>query len=472
MARIDYYVKTLAKFHADAVVLQSNAAVLLRFASGDRAAAQTTPHADLVALVREAMPPEVSARFGPNRTLNFAYSCEGTTVGIVVEAAATTLKVSVLADPAAAGIPPRRDVPAIASPATGVSAPSLASAFAPGYPPGPAGAMGSDEQSPSSSPGSPDDVPNDTTDYAGDAEQLLIERTSYADERAEATRRGATAQASSAFAGLISAARRAGATDLLLAAGAPPLLRVRGDLRSAGSTEPLADLDVRVAIEEALGTDALRRLDERGAASSVMTVGGVGRVRVRAVRGQQGHALVAHPVPSGALLTPAIAALARESGGLILAAGPAGSGRTATLQALAEAMGARPGLMVLVGDPIEVEPADDRPMTVRQSVGVEVADLPSALRAAAGLSPLLVVAGDVDDGHALRAAFEAAEAGPLVLAALACSSATAALARVTGALGGDGETGRARVDATVRGVVVHQRRGDAVTLELKSPPFR
>ena len=52
MSKLGHYLKSLEKFGAQAVVLQSNQSVVLRFPTGDRHASQQTPHALVLQLLQ------------------------------------------------------------------------------------------------------------------------------------------------------------------------------------------------------------------------------------------------------------------------------------------------------------------------------------------------------------------------------------------------------------------------------------
>jgi hypothetical protein len=77
MARIDAYLRSMERFGAHSLVLQSNQNILLRFPTGDRHASQATPHELLVGLVREIAPPQALDAVDANRAARFEYSSGG-----------------------------------------------------------------------------------------------------------------------------------------------------------------------------------------------------------------------------------------------------------------------------------------------------------------------------------------------------------------------------------------------------------
>jgi hypothetical protein len=89
MARIDLYINSIQRFGATGAVLTSNAPVTLRFPQGDRAAAQQTPHGDLVAIVDEIQA-RASASVWPGQRLTLNHPSGGRAWSIHVDATGPT----------------------------------------------------------------------------------------------------------------------------------------------------------------------------------------------------------------------------------------------------------------------------------------------------------------------------------------------------------------------------------------------
>jgi twitching motility protein PilT len=93
MAQIDSLLASMAKFGAQGAQLASNEKVQLVFPTGKRYASQTTPHASLVKLVEEIVPPGVA--LNKNGGTTFVYSAGSNPVTIRVDAGLTAWKVSI-----------------------------------------------------------------------------------------------------------------------------------------------------------------------------------------------------------------------------------------------------------------------------------------------------------------------------------------------------------------------------------------
>ncbi len=85
MAKIDYYAKSLIRFQAREMILQSNANVQLRFATGDRFANQQLTHANLVEIVEEIAPAQAMAEVSSGGRAMFRYTSEHGELVVSVE---------------------------------------------------------------------------------------------------------------------------------------------------------------------------------------------------------------------------------------------------------------------------------------------------------------------------------------------------------------------------------------------------
>lgn len=239
---------------------------------------------------------------------------------------------------------------------------------------------------------------------------------------------------------LLEAALAAGASDIHLDAGHPPAVRVAGRLSfldlPAPSPEALG------AFAEAVANPKQRyALEHLGHVDLAADVPGLGRFRVH-LYWQSGALAAALRVipgtvpPLEALGLPAgIGRLLDRPGGLILVAGPAGSGKSTTLAALVERINReRARHVVTLEDPVEYVFRSERSLIHQREIGTDALSFPDALRAAWRENADVIVLGEMDDPHTVRVALAAAESGHLVLASLLSSpSAEEVLRRIVAA---------------------------------------
>ena len=228
-----------------------------------------------------------------------------------------------------------------------------------------------------------------------------------------------------------------GGSDLLLVEGAPPCIRVHGEV---GKIEPgsLDGREIEAAVLRALSRHALRLYKETLIADSSYRIEGIGRFRINLHR-ERGHAAVAiralpNRVPKleELHLPPSVANLAHLPRGLVLIGGPAGSGKSTTLSALIQEINAREARhIVTIEDPIEYEHKHLRSVIEQVEIGTDAPDFPTALRAALRQAPDVIVVGEMRDAETMRIAVVAAETGHLVLSTLHTTDVASTVARIT-----------------------------------------
>src|SRR5262252_8443791 len=227
-----------------------------------------------------------------------------------------------------------------------------------------------------------------------------------------------------------------GGSDLLLVEGAPPCIRVQGEMRRI-EAEPLDGSDVEAAVLPALSPHALRLYREVLITDSSYRMEGSGRFRINLhrERGRAAAAIRALPTRVPALqelhLPPTAANLAHLPRGLVLIGGPAGSGKSTTLAALIHEINQREARhVVTIEDPIEYEHTHIRSVIEQVEVGTDAPDFPTALRAALRQAPDVIVVGEMRDPETMRIAVSAAETGHLVLSTLHTIDVASTVARI------------------------------------------
>jgi twitching motility protein PilT len=226
-------------------------------------------------------------------------------------------------------------------------------------------------------------------------------------------------------------------SDLLLVAGAPPCVRVQGEVRKL-EPSTLDGPDVEAAVLPALSRHALESYRETGIADSSYRIEDVGRFRINIhrERGRAAAAIRALPTRVPGLqelhLPASVANLAHLPRGLVLIGGPAGSGKSTTLSALIHEINSRePRHVVTIEDPIEYEHTHIRSVIEQVEIGTDAPDFPTALRAALRQAPDVIVVGEMRDPETMRIAVSAAETGHLVLSTLHTTDVASTVARIT-----------------------------------------
>ena len=225
-------------------------------------------------------------------------------------------------------------------------------------------------------------------------------------------------------------------SDLFLKAGSPPRLRVNGKLQPTPFAAPeAAQLEKLVlSLLPAAKTDELA---SAGEADFAIGVAHLGRFRVHTYRQRGSLAIVFRRVLPGIPswqqlgLPPVDDRLTPETGGLVLVTGPAGSGKTTTLNALVDRINeTRAAQVITIEDPIEFLHADKQSLVSQREVGSDTSDLVEGMRRATRQGADVVMASELPDLAAVQVALDAAATGSLVLSAMPTASGTDTIARI------------------------------------------
>ena len=238
------------------------------------------------------------------------------------------------------------------------------------------------------------------------------------------------------IAGLLARGIEQGASDLHLAAGLPPMLRVDGDLRRLAAPA-LAPRQLEAALHGIMTGRQRQEFESLLEADFSIEMDGSGRFRVNAFRQHRGPAAVFRAIPSA---VPAMADLGMgevfaeislKPRGLVLVTGPTGSGKSTTLAAMVDFVNDnRRGHILTIEDPIEFVHTSKRCLVNQRELHRDTRDFARALRSALREDPDVILVGELRDLETIRLALTAAETGHLVFGTLHTVSACKTIDRV------------------------------------------
>ena len=209
---------------------------------------------------------------------------------------------------------------------------------------------------------------------------------------------------------LVQTAASLKASDLHLAWGQPPKIRVDGQLVDMPGMPALSDDDLEDLARQMYGKD-MPAEGERDLAMRVASR----RVRVNIYR-QRGHVSAALR-----LLNDNIPDLKR---GIVLVTGETGSGKSTTLAAVLQRINeTRHAHIITLEDPIEYVYAQDRCTINQREIGRDTASYASGLRSILREDPDVILIGELRDLETIETALTAAETGHLVFATVHTNSA-------------------------------------------------
>ncbi len=230
---------------------------------------------------------------------------------------------------------------------------------------------------------------------------------------------------------------RSGGSDLHLSAGAPPMIRVDGELEPIKGSDALTAHTAQTMVYSLLSDRQRKTFEEERELDLAYELPGVARFRVNVMqqRGTVGAVLRVIPweiLPLDALnMPPEIGDLAALPRGLVLVTGPTGSGKSTTLAALVDkANRSRKAHIITIEDPIEFVHENQQSRVSQREVGEDTRSFANALKHALRQDPDIILVGEMRDLETISIALTAAETGHLVLGTLHTSSAASTIDRI------------------------------------------
>jgi twitching motility protein PilT len=226
------------------------------------------------------------------------------------------------------------------------------------------------------------------------------------------------------------------ASDLHLKVGAPPVVRLLGQLIPMDHPT-LAREDMDVVVADLTSPEQQAHFERARELDFAVGVPQLGRFRINLgmQRGTPTATLRSIPVSVKSLtalhLPPIVGALALRQRGIILLTGITGSGKSTTLAAMVEHINAnRRVKIVTIEDPIEFLIRDNKSFVMQREVGVDTADFASGLRHVLRQDPDVLMVGEIRDVETMDIALKAANTGHLVFATLHTTDAVQTLQRI------------------------------------------
>ncbi len=227
-----------------------------------------------------------------------------------------------------------------------------------------------------------------------------------------------------------------GASDLHLAAGSQPVLRIRGEMERV-RYKVLENEDLKRMLYEIAPEDKVKVFEETGDVDFAYSIPNLARYRANFFRQENGVGAVFREIPSRIMtakelgLPEVIEKLALLPRGMVLVTGPTGSGKSTTLAAMVDhANKVRKDHIITIEDPIEFLHTHQSCMVNQREVGVHTKTFGAALRGALREDPDIVLVGEMRDLETISLALEAAETGHLVLGTLHTSGAAKTVDRI------------------------------------------
>ena len=235
---------------------------------------------------------------------------------------------------------------------------------------------------------------------------------------------------------LLEQARRLQASDLHLAAGSVPKVRIYGVLHSMSEDELSVEALEGMAAEVLTSEDYVL-LHKNGQVDFGVGKSSEQRFRINAFRQQGSIAMAIRIIQSKPPsckelgLPESVVGFAELNQGLILVGGPTGSGKTTTMAALVNKINQeKPLHIITLEDPIEYIYSCGRSLVNQREVGRDTISFADGLRAALREDPDVILVGELRDAETMATALAAAETGHLVFATIHINDAVNCIDRI------------------------------------------
>lgn len=227
-----------------------------------------------------------------------------------------------------------------------------------------------------------------------------------------------------------------GASDLHLASGSQPIVRIRGDLERLN--QPILESEKLKSMLYEIAPELKQKIfEETGDVDFGYEIPGLARFRANFFNQKHGCSAVFRQIPSKIQtadqlgLPPILKKFALLHKGLVLVTGPTGSGKSTTLAAIVDhANKNRRDHIITVEDPIEFVHESQGCLVNHREVGLHTKSFASALRGALREDPDVILVGEMRDLETIELALTAAATGHLVFGTLHTPSAAKTIDRV------------------------------------------
>ena len=227
-----------------------------------------------------------------------------------------------------------------------------------------------------------------------------------------------------------------GSSDLHITAGAPPSLRLDGQMVKL-DVPALTASDTEELVRGFAKDEHIKRLFEQGGADFALAFREDARFRISLFLQRGSIGMVARLIPRRILeldeigLPPAMKELIHLPRGLILVTGPTGSGKSTSLASMINVINENSRLhIVTIEDPIEYYHEHKRGIVNQREVGVDVPTFGEALKRVLRQDPDVILVGEMRDQETMEAAITAAETGHLVFSTLHTTGAARTVDRI------------------------------------------
>lgn len=229
----------------------------------------------------------------------------------------------------------------------------------------------------------------------------------------------------------------AGASDLHIKVGSPPIIRISGTLVHMEGEGRLSIEDTKNIASSILNEYHRKIFEDKKDVDVAYSIPGLGRFRCNCFSQRGTVGIVFRVIPmeiktiDQLMMPPILKKIASEARGLILVTGATGSGKSTTLAAIIDYINTtRHEHIMTIEDPIEFLHRDNMSIVNQRETGSDTESFAKALKASLRQDPDVILVGEMRDHETIETALVAAETGHLVLSTLHTVDASETVNRI------------------------------------------
>ncbi|MGB6063262.1 MAG: type IV pilus twitching motility protein PilT [Desulfomonilaceae bacterium] len=256
---------------------------------------------------------------------------------------------------------------------------------------------------------------------------------------------------------------KAGASDLHMAPGLPPMVRLKGDLVPTKRKQLSHKVNEQFFFEM-MSPEQQKRLQTTRELDIAYEIEGLARFRCNYFYQLRGIAAVFRQIPTDIQpldklgMPPGVQNILTIRKGLVLVTGPTGSGKSTTLAAIIDHINrSSEQHIITIEDPVEFVHQNKKSLITQREIGAHAKSFADALKVASREDPDIILVGEMRDLETISNALTCAELGILVFGTLHTNSALKSIDRIINAFPASQQNQiRSMLSESLKGVLAQQ----------------
>ncbi len=265
------------------------------------------------------------------------------------------------------------------------------------------------------------------------------------------------------FEELIDTLIREDGSDIHLAAGRFPAIRINGELTFLINREVMTQKDIAGIAEEIISPEHYKHFLQVQELDFSYEYQGHIRLRGNIFVQQSKYVMVLRLIPhvktlEELKLPPILADFARRKQGFFLVVGPVGQGKSATMASMVALINEERAAHILtIEDPVEYIYEQKKAIIDQREIGIDAADFQTALHSAFRQDVNVMLIGEMRNAETIGTAVTAAETGHLVLSTLHTNNASQTVDRIIDSFPAD-QQGQIRIQLAASLIGIFSQR--------------